>query len=89
MLERALRLNGLSNAVKEVKYRQKAYNAREGIETFNHEPNNLAVHKIRQKAYNAREGIETYICPSRGSSDANVRKHTMLERALRRTPRPG
>ncbi len=62
--------------------RQKAYNAREGIETHRVRARVMLRHE-GQKAYNAREGIET---PGTGSpriSQNCVRKHTMLERALR------
>jgi len=38
----------------------------------------------RQKAYNAREGIETLDDAGVSADEASVRKHTMLERALRR-----
>jgi len=40
---------------------------------------------VRQKAYNAREGIETSLLGIVGQSDFPefIRKHTMLERALR------
>ena len=41
-------------------------------------------HPVRQKAYNAREGIETNRAePWHAQDQAQVRKHTMLERALR------
>ncbi len=38
---------------------QKAYNAREGIETYIRPLDFTLSHLLRQKAYNAREGIET------------------------------
>ncbi len=64
---------------------QKAYNAREGIETHSVFFSNAFL-LSGQKAYNAREGIETNVCPyiSKPLSMIMVRKHTMLERALRR-----
>ncbi len=39
---------------------------------------------ISQKAYNAREGIETAAELRSAMQQTLVRKHTMLERALRR-----
>jgi len=85
MLERALRLYGACFMAASTASRQKAYNAREGIETFMFKPVASPQRRwLRQKAYNAREGIETppWMWLLRGAF-VLVRKHTMLERALR------
>ncbi len=83
MLERALRQESGTIRVFYRIHRQKAYNAREGIETSQNQrtkPNR----QDGQKAYNAREGIETDSqCTRCTASRSCVRKHTMLERALR------
>ncbi len=59
MLERALRQR-FSNAInRDSNSRQKAYNAREGIETYPRVT--MSINYLSgQKAYNAREGIETH-----------------------------
>ncbi len=112
MLERALRRSASVSRSCQPATRQKAYNAREGIETrLNGNPINPSVSLVRkhtmleralrpnepaigeyatalsQKAYNAREGIETKVWTGVSPSTSRaVRKHTMLERALRPTP---
>ncbi len=84
MLERALRQHGSRSGRFAVPHRQKAYNAREGIETSTVTAAHLSASLAGQKAYNAREGIETRF-DYRGPTYCieRVRKHTMLERALR------
>jgi len=111
MLERALRRLGDICVTSEVTpVCQKAYNAREGIETIEKFEHLIRTHcQVRkhtmleralrhishlvkfpavnikcQKAYNAREGIETFTAPlAFPNITICVRKHTMLERALR------
>ena len=110
MLERALRRkDSASNYTPDTSPSQKAYNAREGIETGAVIISYIAMFALGQKAYNAREGIETKTVPmesprvnscqkaynaregietssflDRSNCSMNlVRKHTMLERALR------
>ncbi len=86
MLERALRLkHNVLLPRAEPKGGQKAYNAREGIETrlwYNGCGGEMF---LGQKAYNAREGIETHQMTDLmvQHSYRHVRKHIMLERALR------
>ncbi len=59
MLERALRrCSGLPTRAP-AEYGQKAYNAREGIETQKVTRRDFPLLPLGQKAYNAREGIET------------------------------
>mgnify|MGYP007023482266 CR=1 FL=1 len=59
MLERALRpISGSQAIERRFNLGQKAYNAREGIET-NCTRALRFMRPLRQKAYNAREGIET------------------------------
>ncbi len=85
MLERALRRIKTAHLPSAHEAGQKAYNAREGIETSSIQTMLASIPCFSQKAYNAREGIETMLqtcqCPSWVASF--VRKHTMLERALR------
>ncbi len=83
MLERALRHAWLPLQY-EGPYSQKAYNAREGIETFSVVFAPIGAESLGQKAYNAREGIETLLLELHNFHlNFLVRKHTMLERALR------
>ncbi len=59
MLERALRPGAIASLRCAYTLGQKAYNAREGIETSAICACRIATCSTSQKAYNAREGIET------------------------------
>ena len=84
MLERALR-HVISDSADDALVKVRKHTMLER-ELRHHSIHSCSVRgKVRQKAYNAREGIETKTNTRPGTDglEKGVRKHTMLERALR------
>ena len=82
MLERALRLNETDIQRADCGYRQKAYNAREGIETKLSSECDTLKHVVRKHTMLER-ALRLSGVPRPRRVLIRVRKHTMLERALR------